>query len=113
MDLLRSLARQCLVACAAAALFAGAWVCFDRAYLPARERNRVARERLEELRGEVRGLRDRLRFVRERCSRLEAAEPMAVEEAIREQLRWGRPGEYVLADGVAASASEPTENDTR
>jgi len=65
-------------------------------YLPAQSRSAEAEERVERLRTEVHRLQKRLSTLENRRDALEAGQPAAIEEAIRAELGWGRPGERVL-----------------
>ncbi|MFW5857327.1 MAG: FtsB family cell division protein [Planctomycetota bacterium] len=82
-------------------------------YLPAQSRSAEAEERVERLRTEVHRLQKRLSTLENRRDALEAGQPAAIEDAIRAELGWGRPGERVLVlpEDMAETDSERTERE--
>ena len=69
---------------------------WTRVVAPEWARLRGVRAREAALCAEVRDLEGRVARMKRRRDALRAGEPATVERAIREQLGWGRPGEYLV-----------------
>ncbi|GEM_PF-3589129 len=73
-----------------------ALLAWTRVVAPGWARLHRIRAREAALRAEVRDLEGRVARMERRTNALLAGEPATVERAIREQLGWGRPGEYLV-----------------
>lgn len=80
----------------AALMLAAGSALLSECYLPARRRREKAAAEAVRAETRVRLLRKRVDRLRDRAEALEAGDPQAVEEAIRAELRRGRPGERIL-----------------
>jgi cell division protein FtsB len=69
---------------------------WTRFYLPARARSITSRREEASMRADVDRLRLRLRRLESKRDALKAADRETTEEAIREELGWGRPGEVLV-----------------
>lgn len=88
-------------------LTAAATWSFCHLYLPAQARCEETLAREAALRAAVQALRDDVARRELRRDALEATNPQAVEEAIRDELGWGRPGERLLYDLASPSPVRP------
>lgn len=79
-----------------AALTYGALSLWQYVYRDAARRRQAADRHNEVLARAVARLKDRERELTHHRDALQATEPTAVEEAIRAELGWGRPGECIL-----------------
>jgi len=74
-----------------------AYLSWTRWFLPSRERACQALAQEARMHREIRELEERLRILTQKCDALHAEDRETTEQAVREQLGWGRPGEVLVA----------------